>query len=177
MSAVLKGLLNSIRNVLIFRIRHPWIRIGRDVHCQWSARFWSPRRHIVLGSHVGIGPGCIFLCDIDVGNSVLIGPNAAFLNRDDHRIDVVGQTIWESGRGDQHSITIEDDVWIGHGAIILSPTRVGRGAVIAAGAVVVRDVPPYAIVAGNPARVVRARFSPEQIIEHERRLASAPLPS
>jgi len=92
------------------------------------------------------------------------------LNSDDHRFDIVGKTIWESGRGDRFKIVIEDDVWIGHGAIILSPTVIGRGAIVAAGSIVTKDVPQYAIVAGSPARVLRMRFSPEQIAEHERLL-------
>jgi acetyltransferase-like isoleucine patch superfamily enzyme len=59
---------------------------------------------------------------------------------------------------------ISDDVWIGHNAIILSrATSIGRGAIIAAGSVVTRDVPAYAIVAGNPARLLRYRFEPEII--------------
>lgn len=63
---------------------------------------------------------------------------------------------------------IEDDVWIGHNAMILpNVSRVGRGAVIAAGAVVTKDVAPYAIVAGNPARVLRMRFDEELIAQIE----------
>jgi hypothetical protein len=58
----------------------------------------------------------------------------------------------------QHHVTIGHDVWIGHGAIILPGRNVGNGAVIAAGAIVTKDVPAYAIVAGNPARVIRPRF-------------------
>lgn len=55
-------------------------------------------------------------------------------------------------------VTVGHDVWIGHGAIVLPGRKVGNGAVIAAGAVVTKDVAPYTIVAGNPARVIRPRF-------------------
>lgn len=63
-------------------------------------------------------------------------------------------------------ITIENDVWIGHGAIILpNVTHIGNGATIAAGAVLNKNVPPYAVVVGNPARIVRYRFTKEIIDE------------
>lgn len=58
-----------------------------------------------------------------------------------------------------HHVTIGHDVWIGHGAVILPGRTIGSGAVIAAGAIVTKDVAPYTIVAGNPARVIRTRFS------------------
>ena len=66
------------------------------------------------------------------------------------------------------ALIIERDCWIGYGAVILTGVRVGRGAIIAAGSVVLKDVEPYSIVAGNPARVVAKRFSEEQILEHEK---------
>lgn len=69
-----------------------------------------------------------------------------------------------------HRVTIGHDVWIGHGAIVLAGRSVGTGAVVAAGAVVTRDVAPYTIVAGNPARVVRSRFS-ASVAERMMRLA------
>lgn len=61
-----------------------------------------------------------------------------------------------------HHVDIGDDVWIGHGAIVLPGRNIGTGAVVAAGAIVTRDVPAYTIVAGNPARPIRRRFSEQQ---------------
>lgn len=172
MASAIKRVLNQVRNLLFFGWRYRWVRHGRGVHCQWSTTFWSPHRHILLGDHVGIGVRCMFLCDVEVGNKVLIASCCAFLNCDDHVYDIVGKTMWDSGRGDRFKIVIEDDVWIGHGAIILTPARIGRGAIVAAGAVVNKDVAPYSIVGGVPARLIKMRFTPEQIVEHERLLAA-----
>jgi acetyltransferase-like isoleucine patch superfamily enzyme len=60
-------------------------------------------------------------------------------------------------------VIIGNDVWVGAGAIILSGVKIGDGAIVGAGSVVTHDVPPYCIVAGNPARIVRLRFSEDQI--------------
>ena len=69
-----------------------------------------------------------------------------------------------------HPVAIGHDVWIGHGAVVLPGRTIGTGAVVAAGAIVTRDVAPYTIVAGNPARMVRARF-PGRVAEVLQRLA------
>ena len=69
-------------------------------------------------------------------------------------------------------VVIEEDVWIGANVTILSGVTVGRGAVIGAGSVLRRDVPPYSIVFGNPAKVVSFVFTPEEMIEHEKILYS-----
>ena len=60
-------------------------------------------------------------------------------------------------------IIVDDDVWVGYKATILSGVHIGQGAVVAAGAVVTKDVPPYAIVGGVPAKIIKYRFSPEVI--------------
>lgn len=65
------------------------------------------------------------------------------------------KVAWDGGK----SPTIENDVWIGHRAFIKNGVRVGNGAIVAAGAVVVSDVPPYAVVGGVPAKIIRYRFS------------------
>lgn len=67
-------------------------------------------------------------------------------------------------------VVIEDDVWAGANVTILKGVTIGRGSVIAAGAVVTKSCPPYSIIGGVPARVIRTRFTPEQIKQHEEML-------
>jgi acetyltransferase-like isoleucine patch superfamily enzyme len=93
--------------------------------------------------------------------------NVAFVGRNDHRFDVVGKTIWDSPRGTSLITTVEDDVWIGYGAIVMSGVTIGRGSVVAAGAVVASDVGCYSIVGGVPAREIGKRFSNDEIQRHE----------
>lgn len=66
------------------------------------------------------------------------------------------------------TVIIEEDAWVGTESIILSRSKIGRGAVVAAGSVVTKPIPPYAVVAGSPAKVIAVRFSLEQVLEHER---------
>jgi acetyltransferase-like isoleucine patch superfamily enzyme len=162
-----KYILNKIRNLVLFKIFYPWIKTGKNVHCQLSVKFWSPHNYIVLGNDVGIGNNCCFLCDTIIGNKVAIAGNVAFLNSDDHNYRIIGKMMWDSGRGDKYKIIVEDDVWIGYGAIILSPAVIGKGSIVAAGSIVTKNVSPYSIVGGNPAKVIKSRFSLEEIIKHE----------
>lgn len=72
--------------------------------------------------------------------------------------------------GFDKDVVIESDVWIGANVTLLSGVTIGRGAIIAAGAVVNKDVPPYAIVGGVPAKVIKFKWSVEEIIKHELKL-------
>jgi len=163
-------LANWLRTLVKLDLLNPWVRHGTPIRCPMDVWFWAPHRDITLGDFVQFGPGCSVQCDISIGSKVLIARRVAFVGRDDHRIDVVGRAIWDSGRSDSFKTVVEDDVWIGHGAIVVSGVRIGRGSVIAAGSVVTRDIPRYSIAAGVPAKVVRSRFTPPEIQEHERRL-------
>lgn len=163
-------LLNKARNFLYFGLRYPWVRHGRNVHVQWSTTMWSPHRHVVLGDDVGIGQRCTVQCDLEIGNKVLIAGNVAFVGSDDHVYDKVGEPIWDSGRGDTKKTVVEDDVWIGWGATILSGARIGRGSIIAAGCVVVGDVEPYSIMIPQKAKCLKRRFTPEEAERHDAEL-------
>jgi len=165
--AAARSVANRIRSVLVLRMRYPWVVSRGFVRIPWSVSLWSPHRHIVFGDCVQFGPRCMVQCDLEIGNKVLIAAEVAFINRDDHRIDLIGETIWDSPRGDAFRTVVEDDVWIGHGAIVMSGVRIGVGAVVAAGAVVTRDVEPYTIVAGVPAAKLRDRFTAAERRRHE----------
>ena len=132
-------------------------------------------RNLTIGNDVYIGPHALFLCtesQIFIVNKVLFGPHVTIIGGD-HRITDVGRFIYDvldKHPEDDQDVHIEDDVWIGTNTTLLKGVTVGRGAVVAAGALVTKDVPPYAIVGGVPAKVLKYRFTPEQIQEHERQL-------
>ena len=156
----------KLRTWLYRQIRCRWLQYHGFVRLPWSVDLWSPHQHIILGHHVQFGKNAIVHCDAEIGNYVLIARNVAFVGRDDHCFDLPCTTVWESPRGDQYKVIIEDDVWIGHGAIILSGVKVGRGAIVSAGAVVIQDIPPYAVVGGSPARLIKWRFIDEDSNAH-----------
>ncbi len=115
-------------------------------------------RNIYIGSHTFGNHGITLLdsAPIRIGDRVLIGPNVSFYTVS-HPLEAnARRTGVERGR----SITVGHDVWIGGGSIILPGVNIGDRAVIGAGSVVTRDVPPDTVVAGNPARVVRILNQP-----------------
>lgn len=70
----------------------------------------------------------------------------------------------------EKDVIVEEDVWIGANVTLLSGVRIGRGATVGAGSVCIKNIPPYAIVMGNPAKVVGFNYTPEEIVEHEKKL-------
>lgn len=153
-----RSIANAIRTWLYFVLKARWVRRNGFVRIPWTVQLWSPNHDITLGDRVQFGPYCDVQCDLEVGDSVLFAPRVAIVGRNDHRIDLPDTLIWDSPRGENGKARIGSDCWIGYGAIILSGVTIGDGAVVAAGAVVTKDVPPYTIVAGCPARVVRRRL-------------------
>ncbi len=94
---------------------------------------------------------------ITIGHFVRIAPHVMIIAAQ-HRFDDPTRPI--HGQGMKHApITIEDDVWIGGGAHIMAGVRIGRGSVIGAGAVVTKDIPPFSVAVGVPARVIRSRLA------------------
>jgi len=144
--------------------------------CGTNVRF-DPRdtfafENIEIGNDVFIGPGAKFLADrsvIRIGNKVLFGPNVTIIGGD-HNASVIGEFMHDvkiKRPEDDADVTVEDDVWVGGGATILKGVRLGRGCIVAAGSIVTREVSPYSIVAGVPAKVVRPRFNTDEVLRHE----------
>ena len=131
--------------------------IGRNVNVEHGAYFGSGCL-IEIGDNSGIGVDCHIPADIRIGNDVMMGPQVLIIGRNqNHRFDDVGIPMRLQGYEDALPVVIEDDVWLGARVIVLPGIRIGRGSVIGAGAVVTKDVPPFAICAGNPARIIRFR--------------------
>lgn len=107
-----------------------------------------------------MGPGARIGPAVTLGDYVLMGPDVLFTG-DDHNFRTPGVPTIFSGRPPLRPTVIEDDVWIGARAIVLAGTTIGTGAVVAAGALVNRDVPEFAIVGGVPAKVIGMRFESE----------------
>jgi len=130
---------------------------------------------LIAHEYSGIGPGCYICPNVEIGSYVMIGPRVAILGGD-HRYDIPGTPMIFSGRGKVDKTTIEADVWIGYGAIIMAGTTIGRGAIIGAGSIVTKKkIDPYEIYMGVPARKVFERFpDPNDRKRHDEMLAEKP---
>lgn len=105
-----------------------------------------------------------------IGKKCLFGPGCTFITGD-HRTDVIGMHIYDCNEKRQENdlpIVIEDGVWCGANVTILKGVTIGKDSIVAAGAVVTKSFPPYSIIGGVPAKLLKKRFTEEQIQEHER---------
>lgn len=127
--------------------------MGTNVNIEKNAQIPRSTR---IGDNSGIGINCKLFPQVTIGNNVLMGPNCFFCTQN-HEFARTDIPIIEQGFQPIKPIVVEDDVWFGRGVMVMPGVTIGRGAVIGAGAVVTKSVPPYAIMGGNPARIIRYR--------------------
>lgn len=182
--------------VLFWFYRRAMRHCGKGVYMRPSQSDLKGLHNLSVGDGTSIPKGSVFYCTqapLTLGKKVIFGPRPTIITGD-HRIDIIGKYIIDVTDEEKKSlrvkveglkindngnvngnpydlpVVIEDDVWVGANVTILKGVTIGRGSVVAAGAVVTRSCPPYSIIGGVPAKVLKMRFTPEEIEEHERRL-------
>src|ERR1700722_14564145 len=155
------------------RLKNPYIKyVGRNAEITMTAPM-DLGRSFTLGDFAALAIG-----DSDpiyIGNDVGMG-RGAYLRSANHRFDDVDVAISAQGhtskriefQGKIYSIVIEDDVWIGANAIILTGAHIGKGTIVSAASVVSSQIPPYSIIVGNPARVIANRLNLAKLKAEER---------
>ena len=143
-------LLLAFQTTFFYRFRQigPGCRLDKSL-------FVFPNR-VTLGKRCYIGRYAYLDGDITIGNFTMLASQVAVVGGD-HVFDNPDALMIDGGREHWKPTRIGSDVWIGHGAIIMNGVSIGDGAVVAAGSIVLQDVPPRVIVAGSPARVIRSR--------------------
>lgn len=126
---------------------------GRNVNFEHGAHFDSD---LTIGDFSGVGIGCNVGGSVTIGDHVMMGPECVLLSHN-HRFDRLDIPMCQQGFSEEQPIHIGNDVWIGTRAIILPGVTVGDHSVVGAGAVVTKDVPPYAVVGGVPAKILKMR--------------------
>lgn len=177
-TGVPKPLVGIVRIIARKLAVHGNVRYGPGLRAGRGSIISSPHA-LVLGKNVSIGPRSIIQVDGEIGDYSLIGMGVQIVGRDDHAIDEVGVPMAFSTRAEDREGTVRDkirigrDVWIGASSVVMSGLSIGDGAVVAAGSVVTKDVQPFTIVGGNPARVLGQRFDSEsEREEHLHRILS-----
>lgn len=164
--------MKAVRNwKKLYQFKKEWRK--KNPHNQtWPKLIFNPER-------VTVGNGTYGILDVridgeegslKIGHYCSIADEVIFLPAADHPIHFLSTYPWGARITDdgysacsKGDIIVEDDVWIGIRSLVLSGVKIGQGAVVAAGSVVTKDVPPYAIVAGSPAKIIAYRFSQEII--------------
>lgn len=138
-------------------------RVGKDVVIMDNVQIVDPW-NIEIGNHFYINNHCTLLGfgSIKIGDYVMLGEYCEILAGEHEYSGLQPMMLQETKSG---SIIIEDDVWVGTHAVILPNVTIGRGSIIAAGAVVTKSVPPFTIVGGVPAKIIKRRFSNKKIVD------------
>lgn len=166
------------RGLYVFLKSYFGVRRSKMGYCAKSVVLTPPM-------HLG-NPSNIFLYENTqlAGNSFISATNAKFIIKPNcciaehltvhtgNHANVVGMfcsdiTEANKPKGYDKDVIVESDVWIGCNVTLLSGVHIGRGSIIAAGAVVSKDIPPYAVAGGVPAKVIKFKWTIDQILEHE----------
>ena len=164
------SILKKLRISIFLHTKWRKYDIGSDFHAGIRVRLWS-KKILKIGNHFYIGRDSQIETDCIIGDYVIFGNKCAIVGRYDHHYQQLGIPIRISSqirdldydwKGLNQVTTIEDDVWIGYGSIIMSGVTIGTGSIIAAGSIVTKNVESYSIYGGIPAKKIGNRFETEE---------------
>jgi maltose O-acetyltransferase len=127
---------------------------GEGIHVRAGA-FVADGRHLYMADRSSIGPGCR-IYGARLGYGVVVGPHCVFF-KENRGADDLSKPVGDHETTPINLPVVEDWAWVGERVLVLQGRKIGRGAIVGAGAVVTRDVAPFTIVGGNPARVIGHR--------------------
>jgi chloramphenicol O-acetyltransferase type B len=133
------------------------VRAGRSLVVGPAFRL-ARGRTLTIGDRVSIGRAFECMTDAVIGDDVMISANVAFIGND-HAFDSRAETIQTQGPLPPSKIVLAGDNLLGYGTVVLGNVTIGRGAIVGAGSLVTRDLPPGMVCVGRPARPVRSRYA------------------
>lgn len=167
--------LKQLRNLILRTVVYRRYDIAKGFYCGIRVRLWAKNK-LVIGKNFYIGRDSFIETDAVIGDNVIFANRVGLVGKYDHHYQQVGVPIRLASQirdedynwlGLNRVITIGDDVWIGYNSTILSGVKIGTGSIIAAGSVVSKDVEPYSIYGGVPAKKLKDRFNdPESLQKH-----------
>lgn len=172
--------LKKIRDLYYKKIIWRKYKIGKNFHCGRGVFIWG-RSKIVIGDNFYIGKYSSIETDCIIGNNVIIANHVGIVGKYDHNYQEIGTPVRLASqirdknytwKGCKETTIIEDDVWIGYGAIIMSGVRIAKGSIIAAGAIITKDTEAYSIFAGVPAKKITNRFETNNDLQEHIRLTT-----
>jgi len=134
------------------------MEVGQSVNIGRNAMIMTTRAKFIIKGHFISGPGL----------TVVTGDHMASVGKFIDDVNDKDKDLYDVDHVYDQDVIIEEDVWCGANVTILKGVKIGRGSIIAAGAVVTKSIPPYSIAGGVPARVIKTRWTKQQILDHER---------
>lgn len=141
------------------KIRGFWAKriiksFGKNINIEKGAVFGPD---LEIGDNSGVGINCELYGPVIIGENVMMGPEVVVYTGG-HRHSRTDIPMIEQGMTEIQAVVIGNDVWIGRRAMIMPGVKIGNGCVIGAGAVITKDIPPYSVAGGVPAKVIKSRL-------------------
>lgn len=149
---------SSAKKIRYFLCKRIFYKCGENVNVERKAHFGSGRL-IEIGDNSGLGYNCNVPSNLKIGDNVMMGANCYILkyNHSFERTDI--PMVQQGYQSKENVLTIiEDDVWIGMNVLMTPGRLIRKGTIIGAGCLLCKDFPPYSIVGGNPAKLIRSRI-------------------